>query len=141
LSTIIKAPGQTDTTCQQYSYSLDGSLLKTTATDPKGYETSSWKDVWGRVVKVQPAAGPIVNYTYDNGNRLIKVEQKDRAGTNPTFATTTMSYDIAGRKTSMIDPDMGSTNLILPLSPNNPNSGAWHYTYDVYGNLFDQLFL
>jgi RHS repeat-associated protein len=44
-----------------------------------------------------------------------------QAGDAP-FATTTINYDVAGRKTSMVDPDMG----------------AWSYAYDALSNLTRQ---
>ena len=58
-----------------------------------------------------PPTGPGVSYTYDAADRLVSTV---RGG-----VTTTLAYDLAGRKTSMDDPDMGE----------------WSYTYDALGNL------
>ena len=55
-----------------------------------------------------------MSYTYDEADRL----------TNALYgsATTELWYDLAGRKTSMTDADMGN----------------WSYTYDALGNLKTQ---
>ncbi|MBK8050288.1 MAG: RHS repeat protein [Anaerolineales bacterium] len=53
--------------------------------------------------------------THDVLGNLVQVHQ-------PTGHTTTMSYDMAGRKLSMTDPDLGT----------------WHYTYTRRGQLKDQ---
>jgi RHS repeat-associated protein len=60
---------------------------------------------------VQPPTGPAVSYTYDVLDRLLTAS---RGG-----ATTTLTYDNAGRKLAMSDPDMG----------------PWQYGYDALGNL------
>ncbi|WP_297640229.1 hypothetical protein [Caldilinea sp.] len=78
-------------------------------------------DVWGRVVEVRPPAEPWLRYVYDEADRLVRVEQRTGGGA-ALFAATTMSYDLAGRKTAMSDPDLGS----------------WSYTYDGAGNLRTQ---
>ncbi|MCL4828941.1 MAG: hypothetical protein KJZ95_16365 [Caldilinea sp.] len=74
-------------------------------------------DLWGRVVEVRPPAEPWLRYSYDAADRLLTVEQRTGGGST-LFATTTMSYDLAGRKTTMSDPDLG----------------VWSYTYDAAGN-------
>ncbi len=88
--------------------------LTTTVRDAKGSVTTTLKDVWGRVKRVTPAMGSAVIYTYDEMNRL---KTATRGG-----VTTTLTYDIAGRKLTMTDPDMG----------------YWTYTYDALGNLKTQ---
>jgi RHS repeat-associated protein len=82
--------------------------------DPKGNLTKTLNDIWGRTYKVIPPTGPDVTYSYDPKNQLTTVV---RGG-----ATTSLGYDYAGRKTSMIDPDMGT----------------WGYTYDALGSLKTQ---
>ena len=76
--------------------------------------TTAYADAWGRVLAVDPADGPGVNYTYDAVDRLV--------GADYGMAQTTMTYDLAGRKTTMTDADMG----------------AWAYAYDALGNLTGQ---
>jgi RHS repeat-associated protein len=118
---VSKAPGQTEANNQHFSYGVDGNRLKTTTTDPNGHTTESWQDVWGRTVKVKPQIGPWLEYGYDVANRLTTVKQFPQGG-SAEFATTTINYDVAGRKTSMVDPDMG----------------AWSYAYDALSNLTRQ---
>ena len=88
--------------------------LVTTFTDARGNSTETTLDIWGRTARLAPPAGPAVDYTYDELNRL---KTATRGG-----VTTTLFYDNAGRKTQMIDPDMGT----------------WTYTYDALSNLKTQ---
>ena len=61
-----------------------------------------------------PPAGPAVSYAYDIFDQLTNAYR----GAD----TTTITYDKAGRKISLSDPDMG----------------LWTYSYDVLGNLETQ---
>ena len=113
--TAVSAP---DATQQTYAYTQtvqNGfSYRVTKVTDGRGNVDTSWTDLWGRTAQVIPPTGPGVSYTYDEADRL----------TNALYgsASTTMLYDLAGRKTSMTDDDMGS----------------WSYTYDALGTLKTQ---
>ena len=101
------------------SYTLTTtSGLQTTVRDASGNNTVSLNDLWGRLFSVTPPSGPSLNYTYDELNRVIFVRQIGQSGTN----TTTFTYDNAGRKIQMIDPDMGT----------------WNYNYDALSNLKTQ---
>ena len=103
----VEAPGSLFT-----NYTYDG--LSTAVTDPRGNTIETLSDAWGRVESVTPSIGPSVTYTYDEFDRL---KSATRGG-----STTTLTYDGAGRKISMSDPDMGN----------------WTYTYDALGNLTRQ---
>ncbi len=61
-----------------------------------------------------------VSYKYDAYGNLLETAVEDPA--NSVTVTTTMSYDQRGRKTGMVDPDMG----------------AWSYSYNVLGELISQ---
>ena len=97
--------------------------LETRQTNGMGNTTRTLYDVWGRVTQVIPLngdndaspAGPAISYAYDDLNRLTMVWQG-------TQISTTLTYDFAGRKTAMNDPDMGT----------------WTYGYDFLGNLTSQ---
>jgi RHS repeat-associated protein len=103
------------------SYSYDG--LTTTVTEPDAnggtHTTVSVSDVWGRTQSVTPKnssgaqIGPNVQNTYDELDHLMTTS---RGG-----LVTDLTYDMAGRKTRMIDPDMGT----------------WFYDYPS-GDLFTQ---
>lgn len=103
----------------------DGSTIKTTygfmsttQTDPRAHATTTRTDVWGRVTSVEPEDGPLLAYEYDMLNHLILVTK----GSGETATTTSLTYDLAGRKSGMSDPDMGT----------------WGYQYDALGELTDQ---
>ncbi len=92
----------------------------TTVTDENGHPRVNAADAFGRTVLVlekNQGQTYTTNYEYDLLNRLTKV--KDAA--TPQNVTT-INYDWLGRKTSMIDPDMGN----------------WGYGYDNAGNLTRQ---
>ncbi|MCB9771318.1 MAG: VCBS repeat-containing protein [Candidatus Omnitrophica bacterium] len=102
-----------------------------TSYDENGHMQKSYADAFGRLIKkeeylgadgrhaVYPAAAftlyATTLYTYDSKGNLIKTQ--DAKGN-----ITTISYDALGRKTQMVDPDMGT----------------WKYGYDVEGNLIWQ---
>ncbi|MEW5829920.1 MAG: SpvB/TcaC N-terminal domain-containing protein, partial [Chloroflexota bacterium] len=121
----VTAPGNIKT-----SYAYDG--LKTTVTDANGNATISIADAWGNTLHVDPADGPSVGYVYDTLSRLTQavrgpesavascLSNSSQCGSGLT--STTLTYDLAGRKLSMSDPDMGN----------------WTYTYDALGNLKTQ---
>ena len=59
-------------------------------------------------------------YEYDNADRLRVVKTPDNNDTNENaFVTTTLNYDLLGRKVSLTDPNTGNCN----------------YSYDANGNL------
>jgi len=106
--------------------------IQSGAMTPKKAHTYS--DAFGRVIAAFPVTmdaalvdqkGPYTLYEYDSADRLKTVKQIGPKQIEPYYiisATTTLDYDVAGRKTSMTDPDMG----------------RWTYAYDAYGNLISQ---
>jgi len=89
--------------------------LSTTSSNAKLQTTTTTKNSQGKVVQVTDAAGMNMTYGYDAFGNLTKT-------TDAANNSTIMSYDIRGRKTGMIDPDMGT----------------WSYGYDALGNLTSQ---
>ena len=98
-------------------------LLDKQTTDAKGSITHNYVNGLGQTVAVVPPTGPSTQYAYDELGRLRFVYQIDNQTTNHVFATTELQYDLAGRKTKMIDPDMGT----------------WSNEYDALGNLNKQI--
>ncbi|MDD5371771.1 MAG: hypothetical protein PHQ40_22040, partial [Anaerolineaceae bacterium] len=90
-------------------------------TDARNNTTVTLTNAFGQVLKVTPpTGGPAISYEYYPTGNLYKVKQpKDATSTWDTV----LSYDLAWRKTSMDDPDMGH----------------WSYTYDAVGNLLTQV--
>ena len=105
----VSAPGGTVLTTYQY----DG--LTSSVTDPNGNTTKTIKDIVGRTEKIIPPAGPTITYNYDVAGQLTSVVRGGQ--------TTSITYDKAGRKTEMDDPDMGH----------------WYYKYNASGNLIAQV--
>lgn len=97
----------------QTKYSYNG--LSSTVMDANQHATTTVADVWGRTLSVTPPTGPGVSYTYDPLGQLLTAT---RGG-----LTTSITYDRAGRKTKMVDPDMGT----------------WYYKYDAPGNMIAQV--
>ncbi len=111
----ILAPNQAT---QTFSYAIElinsTLALKAITTDANGHASVQYMDAMGQLIISQPATGPAVTYEYDPKGQLVEA--------NYGLATTTLNYDLAGRKTSMTDADMG----------------AWSYTYTALGNLLSQ---
>ena len=102
--------------------------LATETTNPKGQIERVEKNRQGQVVRRinNKGAGPgsveygKVEYGYDAfGNLTTTTVYKENGAT----ATTTVHYDVRGRKSDMIDPDMGT----------------WTYHYDAAGELTSQI--
>jgi YD repeat-containing protein len=115
----VKTATASDLTTTSSAYSIgtlptQGNLLLTTVTDARNNATMNYKDAFGHLMYVDASTGPDVSYTYTVTDLL----------TAATYgvATTNLTYDLAGRKTSLTDPDMGS----------------WTYQYDALGNLKTQ---
>jgi RHS repeat-associated protein len=104
----VTAPDGTST-----DYAYNG--LTTTVTDAKNHSTTSVTDILGRTLSVTPPTGPGVTYNYDELGNLLTAA---RGG-----ATVTLTYDKAGRKLTMDDPDMG----------------FWRYGYNALGNMIRQV--
>ncbi len=105
------------------SYSIDSQRrLVTTVTDARSVSTVSYTDPLGRLVQTQPATGPGLTFTYNAANLLLQVTHQGQ--------NTYLSYDLAGRKRTMSDPDMGQLF--------SGGSRSWVYDYDALGNLVKQ---
>jgi RHS repeat-associated protein len=96
--------------------------------DENGHEKIRFLDAYDQVVEIDEinhvnASEEIYKtlYDYDVAGSLIQVTQK---GKNNEFnLVTTLAYDPLGRKTELIDPNMG----------------RWTYAYDNAGNLLTQI--
>jgi YD repeat-containing protein len=103
----------------------------TTTIDPNGHMQKSYADARGRLIKKEEYTGAdgrwvdypasayalyaTTLYGYDIKGNLTSV-------TDAQNNVTTINYDALGRKTGMVDPDMG----------------RWSYTYDAIGNIISQ---
>ena len=107
-----------------YGYTIEAldagqKVWKTSIADANGNTSFSYTNAKGQVVKTSPptGSGPSVQFTYDLLGRLTR----SMYGIDTT-KTTTITYNPAGQKIQMVDPDMGT----------------WTYTYDAQGNLLTQ---
>lgn len=101
---------------QTTTYTYEG--LSTKATDPKGRVAATVKNSQGwttynsrNFTGIASTAPSNVSYYYDAIGNLTSTVAEG--------VTTTLTYDIRGRKTSMTDADMGT----------------WHYRYNAFGEL------
>ncbi len=78
---------------------------------------SETKNIISQTVTVINPAGDTLLYTYDSQGNL---KTTGTQGNSDTLVT--LTYDLLGRKTQMIDPDMGT----------------WNYQYNGYGELVSQ---
>jgi RHS repeat-associated protein len=103
-----------------------GCYEQTLSIDARGHQGGTLVDGMGRTAYVQRYTGnssanyavyATAKYSYDLAGDLVQIRQPD--GTT----TTSFGYDMAGRKTSLSDPDLG----------------AQSYTYDQDGNLVQSV--
>jgi RHS repeat-associated protein len=103
-----------------------GCFEETLSVDPDGHRGGTLLDGLGRKAYVQRYTGnsgstyalyATAKYTYDFVGNLVKIVQPDGS------TTTTFGYDMAGRKASISDPDLGQQT----------------YTYDQDGNLTESV--
>jgi YD repeat-containing protein len=116
----VTAPDGTPTAYTYPASAANPEYNETRLTDANGNTTASFTNAWGQTVAVVPPTGPGVSYEYYATGQLFKVTYG--ANAEDEAIETTLFYDLAGRKTSMDDPDMGE----------------WSYTYDALGNLLTQ---
>ena len=91
----------------------------TTSSDPNAKTRIEIKNALGELVRAQDHAGGFVDYIYDEQGNLAVSTQ---GGPGVTSVTSSMSYDLLGRKESMNDADMG----------------LWSYEYNAFGELIVQ---
>ena len=133
---------------ETYRWATNGvnSSTKVSTLDTSTDGLTSWQMLWNgsasvtnKTVTEYPATGAItrrVTVTKPDGTRTVSEYESGRLarvmekGTNSSILTqtsygsavTTITYNAAGQKTQMSDPDMGT----------------WTYTYDAQGNLIAQ---
>ena len=114
--TRIDHPHTTNDTTIVYSAdsSVTGAVEKVVTTNAKSQESTEYRNALGEVVKVENPLTASVTYAYDAAGNLKQ--------TVANGVTTTISYDVLGRKQSMTDPD----------------KGQWSYQYNAFGELVEQ---
>ncbi len=113
--TQVQHPNNTSST---FSYSG----LQTIATNSLGQARTEIKNSLGEVIRVTDAASNSICYSYDTFGNLASTGKSNNSCSVVTN-TQTMIYDDLGRKTSMIDADMGT----------------WTYQYNAAGEMFSQI--
>jgi YD repeat-containing protein len=97
----------------------------TTTVDANGHRTDVWTDPLGRtnIVRTYTGNSPATYTLYAQTQQWYTYQGPLANIVHPDGTTlTSFSYDLAGRKTGMSDPD----------------SGTWSYSYDADGNLIQQ---
>lgn len=97
--------------------------LTSVSIDERGKSSTRLSNLIGLVSRSTDALNGKVDYGYDAlGNLTSTVDPGESASADSKRATTTLVYDIRGRKTSQSDPSMGT----------------WSYQYDGFGDLVQQ---
>lgn len=89
--------------------------LTTTQTNANAQTTQTTKNSQGQTVSVTDTNGQVTRYAYDALGNLVTT-------TDVASNVISLTYDLRGRKTQMVDPDMGT----------------WTYAYDAMGQLVSQ---
>ena len=132
-----------------------------TVTDGLGHTTSyTYNDMDQVLTETQPSGGGTTTYTYDEGGRLVSLEDPDENTTtysyndanevvteeSPTGGLTTTTYDLDGNVLSTTDPDdhtityaYDADNEVTGETWVNPEGGTpldvFDYTYNDDGEL------
>ncbi len=93
--------------------------LHTTFVDQAQYRRKETRNGLGELVRAEDHNGGFVAYAYDEQGNLAKSTQ---GGTGVAAVVSTMSYNLLGHKTGMVDADMGT----------------WSYVYNAFGELVKQ---
>jgi RHS repeat-associated protein len=113
----------------------------TSATNNNGVTSSRTVNSQGKVVSSTDAqataSASTVSYEYDNWGNLSKT-------TDALGNMTTMVYDLRGRRTQLVDPDMGIWNYVTDnlgqiTTQTDAKNQSTTYTYDVLGRLTRRL--
>jgi YD repeat-containing protein len=132
----IQAPTAGGGTPAVTSYVYDG--LTTRVTDPKG-TTAVTKNPLGQTVSVVDAAGNTTSYGYGAFGVLTAI-------TGPDAASRTITYNGAGRRTSLAAPDLGGmltfqTNSLGEVTQKTDAAGRkTTYCYDTLGRMRAEYF-
>lgn len=117
----------------RYAFTYDG--LKTTTTDPKGNISSKELNFNGLLVESTDNSGTAITYNYDADGKCTE--------TKGPRTTIRCSYDIAGNRTSMTDPDIGSSqdsyNAFGELVNHSDIHGETQYEYDAGGRMTKEV--
>ena len=125
----VTAPDNT-TTSYLYGYDNQTGWRTITVTDPRGNTTTTYMDALGQTRRVVSPTGPGTSYSYSATGKLISATYGS--------AVTTLSYDLAGRKTGMVDADMGS--WLYAYRCNGKSSGSAEPDVDLRPpTIFDHL--
>jgi RHS repeat-associated protein len=84
------------------SYGYDDANRETTETDPRGKVTTYAYDLAGNVTRKTDRDGRVTSYVHDADNRGTVEQWIPAGGGSPTYSMT-ITYDSAGRETSVVD--------------------------------------
>ena len=128
------------------AYDAYGNLVA--VTEHNGVSTSTTQYVYDgnkNLIQLTDAAGNVRNFTYDGLSRELS-SQDLHIATDTSFGTWTYSYDLAGNKTSSLNPNSQTVNytydaLNRPLTEDytGTNGVEKTYTYDTCLNGIGQL--
>ena len=113
------------------SYKFQYAGLTTVATDPLGHTDTKTNDLNGMLASSMDNAGTSITYKYNADGKCIETK-----GSRTTIRYT---YDIAGNRISMDDPDLGSSqdtyNAFGELVSHHDGHGETQYKYDAGGRV------
>jgi len=129
------SPGAAAGVSTAYAYDTDNDLQTITA--PTGNSLAQRAFTWdgfGRLATATTGAGATLTYSYDNADRITKVDYSD------TTVDVTYAYDANGRIKTRVDGSGTSTYTYddlghLSSTVNTANNQTVSYTYDLAGAL------
>ena len=124
----------TQTAADGSSYKFQYAGLKTVTTDPLGHTETKVSNLNGLLVSSMDNDGTTVVYKYDACGQCIETK-----GPRTTIRCT---YDMAGNRTSLNDPDVGNSqdtyNAFGELVSHHDGHGDTSYKYDAGGRVIQE---
>lgn len=120
-----------DGSCNIFEYNG----LETVVSDPLGSKTTKVCNINGQLISSTDNAGANVTFKYDVDGNCIE--------TNSPRTTIRCSYDVAGNRTSLDDPDLGFSqdtyNAFGELVSHKDSHGETKYIYDNGGRIIKEI--
>ncbi|GFZ77571.1 hypothetical protein GCM10011403_20870 [Pseudohongiella nitratireducens] len=115
------------------------SHLMMTATDAENQSKITVYDALGQLLLAEDALGGVVEYEYNSVGQLTKLISTGNASDSFNIQTT-IQYDSLGRRTSLVDPDIGTWSYVYnaydEMTSQTDSSGqSIAYTYDELGRI------
>ena len=129
----------------EHDFGIDAATgwLRHASIDPEDKLTITYLNALGHVMRVTNELGHSMHYAYDAHGNLVQTKDAGVAGNGLNANITSISYDQLGRRISLQDPDLGTTNYRYSafdelLSQTDAKGNVQSMRYDPLGRLIER---